>query len=456
VATNLLLLALAWRWFGPLAGALAGLLATLYAPLLYFELLLLRETCLVFTALALMFAFDVAARGAARRAGFAVGLALGIATLLKTLFLAFGVGAAVLLGLRWRARGQPAGIGLTFLALGVATALLPLLARNLAVGAPLLSIHSAAGPNLVLSNAYSPGAVVGGYRLRHMDDILGETGGAPLPTLVRTLGTYPSALAFLESVGGKLAASLHWYEEPDNSNFYLQRRYASVLRGLPIGFGLVGPLGLVGMVLAWRSRRGRGVAARSPGSPVADGVANLHWMVLVNLAVLVLFLVRDRFRLPLAAAMIPFAAYAAVELVRLAAARQWRVAVPAAAAVVVLGAWIARPLPEGKPLIRPIYYKALYTNYYEPRATAANAAGRAAEMPALLEDFLAHLPDDVRALGRDRPARSDADVDYARLLAGLHDAYALTLEASDRPAEAERARSRARELRALALVTGTP
>jgi 4-amino-4-deoxy-L-arabinose transferase-like glycosyltransferase len=94
------------------------------------------------------------------------------------------------------------------------------------------------------------------------------------------------------------------FEIPDSLDYYLYRETAPVLR-LPVpGFGLLGPLSLLGAALAWRRR----------GWPRL-----LIWFVVAYSVSIVVFFVFSRFRIVIAPALYVFAAHAAVEL-----ARRWR------------------------------------------------------------------------------------------------------------------------------------
>jgi 4-amino-4-deoxy-L-arabinose transferase-like glycosyltransferase len=69
VLANLLIYWLARRSFGDTVGALAGAMAVLYAPLMYYELILLREAPLTFAALACVAAVSWALEATALPAG---------------------------------------------------------------------------------------------------------------------------------------------------------------------------------------------------------------------------------------------------------------------------------------------------------------------------------------------------------------------------------------------------
>ncbi len=101
------------------------------------------------------------------------------------------------------------------------------------------------------------------------------------------------------------------YETPASLDYYLYRRHAPLLR-LPVpGFGLLGPLGLLGAVLAL----GRGGWPRM-----------LAIYVLASSIAVVAFFVLTRFRMVLVPALCVLAAFGAVE-----SYRRWRQALRAAA-----------------------------------------------------------------------------------------------------------------------------
>ncbi len=433
VATNLLLLALAWRLFGPVVGSVAGLLAALYGPMVQFEIVLVKESLVVFaTAGLLLLLHDVAERGSWRRL-VGTGFALGLAVLLKTLFLPFALLATGVLAGHAAWSGRSLWRTMALVLLGIGLALAPLVARNLAVGAPPFSVYSAGGPTFALGGTYEPAAGPGSLRVRVVHEIVHDTGGATLSTVWRTLQTYPSLQALGASMAGKLASCFFWYEEPDNTNFYHYQRHVPALRLMPVGFAAIAPLGLIGLLLSLRRR------------PIA--ILPALCMIALNVGVLALYMVRDRYRLPLVPALLPFAAFAPFEVARLA--REGRL-VPVGASVVAAAAltvWMARPLPEGKPRVQPAYDQASVVVHYQPRAKAALEAGRPKEAVEILEGAIHRAPGFLRDLGKERSAQTEAQAGHALLQAAVHDLYAHALDRDDRPVDSMEASRRAETLR---------
>jgi 4-amino-4-deoxy-L-arabinose transferase-like glycosyltransferase len=124
--------------------------------------------------------------------------------------------------------------------------------------------------------------------------------------------------------GRKLYCMFHGYEGHDNLSLLVQEEDLGWLTFF--GMGLLAPFGIAGCVLACRSaefRRGR------------------PWVMAALIAVPVLsmsiFYVGPRFRLGLAAMLMPFAAFALLELPRLLRARRLRAAFATITALLVLG-----------------------------------------------------------------------------------------------------------------------
>jgi len=109
---------------------------------------------------------------------------------------------------------------------------------------------------------------------------------------------------WLRVQGRKLRLFWGGYEMPASQDYYLYRRYAPLLRAPVPGFGLLGPLGLLGAILAFGRR----------GWPRLLAV----YVVASSLAV-VGFFVLTRFRMVVVPALCVLAAFGAVELVR-----RWR------------------------------------------------------------------------------------------------------------------------------------
>ena len=374
VLSNVLILLVAWRYFGALVGAVAGLLAVLCAPLLHYELLLLRDSLVVFAGLGLVWlAGNVRQRPTvASWAGF--GLACGVAMLLKTTLLALCLPLAaglVIVGFRRGAVGQNRGHQrlryVMAMVAGFAVAAAILVLRNALAGGPLY-ITSGNGAITFVSSNNVGYPTAGGFSIdiQRVGAIMCATQGHFLSAAVKTVGAHtPGSLVSL--FWHKFDHVWFWYEMPNNANFYYLRLHSAVLSWLPLTFFAVAPLGLVGLALAFGDRR-----------RIWPLLVLVAWIV----GILVVFLVLGRLRAVLMAGMIPFAALALVQIAR--GARRW----PAIAAVVLITLWTGRALPAGLPFISVTDWFTPYWVTYEAQVNALMAKGDTARAAQALEAFL--------------------------------------------------------------------
>ncbi len=429
VASGLLVYFITRRHFGDLAAVIAALLMLLYAPLLFYEFTLLRTTLITFFGLLIVLMFDRARRRERSLDWAAAGLIVGVAMMLKAhhvLMLPVGVGLA-LLGAPGKRRNRTKRAAV--FALGCAVGFAPAVGRNIRVGAPPLRTASGGAVTFALSNAARSGHV--GWDYDSAARVLGKTGGAFLPTVFQTLRTHPSPANYLRLLGIKVMAVMCTFEEPNNANVYYGQVYSSVLRRLPVTFGLVWALGALGMVLAvWQRAR----------------VGALLALVAANLAVLVGFMVLARFRLPLAAALLPFAGLTCAALIRAVCQRKWG---RSAGIVMATGAGMLLTISveaPGTTRVRPADVESGFRVYYAVKLRQAARYGDSAAAVAILRDALAHQPPVVRSLGPQRPPAGEAERQLAVFYAEL---YRLAADAAERAGchdEAASDRKRAAEL----------
>ncbi len=377
-ATVALVMYAARRFFSPAAAIVAGALAALYAPFVFFEGLILPATIIVFlNALAIaLFAGD-RRTGAART--LAGGIALGAAIaanppnvlLLPFVLLHLGLapggdgsggpesGSANAYGRTTHA--APRRIGLLPCALlalaGVAIVLAPVAIRNYLRAGEFIPLTTGGGVNFYIGN--NPGA--NGYyaaptyegrplgltpeeQWRRMTDIAqGETGHVLgesevsrfwLGAGLRWARAHPLQWAALS--WQKFIFFWNRYERANVENFYFHRRFPGVLRLPLLGFGLVAPLALLGAFLA----RGR-----------SHRLWLLYGGAIVYLATAVVFYVTARYRLPSLPFLLPLAAAAVVELIGVARRRRFAELALLGAALAVLAflsnVTVARDTPQG-------------------------------------------------------------------------------------------------------------
>jgi len=412
LGSNLLIYLIARRYFGLAAAAVAGSLAVLCGPLLFYELSLLRESLITFMWLGLVCLTDQALARGTWRWWALTGLACGLGVLLKITFFPFFLGVLAILFLHYRAAPRVLVPSAAALAGGLVLCLLPVMARNLAVGVPPLTLQSVAAITFINANAagFSPGE--GFFVSKHAAPIMANTDGAFIPAVLETLKTHASPWSYLKLLSSKFAAIWHWYEVPNNQNFYYFRLHSCILRYLPVTFLILSPLSLVGLALA--------AGGRLPGWP-------LYLAVAVNLGTLLLTDVFSRLRLPLVTLLIPFAALAIVRILK--CLRTGRIARTGAAiaAVLLLSLWTMRPLPDQHPLIRAVDYCVPYGTYYYPMAEKAMRIGDWVRAADTLAESLQYEPAVVKAMGVARAAGNEDEAQLASFFARVQQQYAQAL-----------------------------
>lgn len=431
-----LIFRIAEKLFDPGVGFLAGLLAALYGPLAYYETLLLKPVLIVFTSLVALLAFLRACEAPERRARFLLaGLASGLAFLAQSSAILF-LSAAVAL-VAWRERHAPRRLALavTSSTLGFGLALVPVALRNAAVAAPPFVFNATGGWTFLNHNAEDYDPWLGDAVTHHAGEIMSRTEGRLLPTAIETVRTHAGLAGWLRVALGKLACFAHWYEMPNNASYDYFRMQAPALARLTVSFALVLPLAAFGLLAGGLRGTGRRLLALQ---------------FLSGLATIAIFYSLGRLRLPVAVALIPFAAFGLVRLGRLARARQWAPFAAGLAYAALLSAYVLRPLPAGVTRLR-------VADYGVPNEIALNlmrwrAAGDAAGALRLARRQLALEPEDLRdadpRTGETRLALASARV--AGSFAPLHAAAAELLERAGRADEAREQRRRAAILSAIA------
>jgi len=360
--TCVLVYLLGRRVFGERAGITAGVLAAIYPLFLYFdaELLInvLENLLYVLALLLILRAVD----RAAPRGWLLAGLAVGAGAIARPTILTVAVAAVpwIVFALRDRGRGgrpdstsSPATIflALAVFAVGIAVPILPVTAYNVVRGGDTVLIASQGGLNFYLGN--NPNA--NGWSATAPEFPKDWWGGVNTAAAIaeRAAGRelHPSEIdrywygrafdfwrehpgAALQLLGQKLAIFWTDYEFGNNKDYYFFRRYAPMLR-LPLTFGVIGALSLVGMALFTRTRQS----------------ALLAIYVVVYMATIVAFFVCDKLRLPVVPVLMIFAAAALVRGFDLARARRWPPLAGGAAAVALLAVpmyvnWLGLPRPD--------------------------------------------------------------------------------------------------------------
>ncbi|MBN1347580.1 MAG: glycosyltransferase family 39 protein [Phycisphaerae bacterium] len=382
--TALLLASIGRRLFNPIVGLLAGILTAVYGPLLFYDFVGLRAS-LTTLALAgaiwcLVWAWPALREPAALRPGrfLLVGAVAGLGCLLRsnaTVLPVLVIAALVLFG--WRERRRMVAACLALVA-GFAVCLVPLVARNVVVGAPALSIEAVGPSTFYLANASgAPGTgwgMLGGFA-----EAMRRTDGRFGPLIGEALASYDSFTGPVGLLLAKLSATAHYFERTNNANPYYAERFSRLLRWGTVPYWVVLALAVAGLVATWSDRR------------------SLIWLyvaVLAPLLTIVLVYQTARFRLPMLVGLIPLAA-AAIECL---IARRGQV-VPIVVMIVVAGVFVRWPRDNDPPKVRP--------RDYQSGANVLVAAGRMAAGLAEAREAVNRSPDDplsrltlIRALAR--------------------------------------------------------
>jgi 4-amino-4-deoxy-L-arabinose transferase-like glycosyltransferase len=429
------------RYFGELAALVAAGLVLLYGPLLFYEFALLRAALIVLFGLLLVYLLDRAHQRRTALAWLGVGVSLSLSLALKAHFMLMALAAVGLLvgwcWKEWRQLGRCAG----GFVLGLLIGFSPVVVRNVVVGAPPLVTATSGPPTFLVSNARD--SAYASWGIDYGARVLGETNCAFLPTLIATLKTHPTVASYLRLLGAKVLATWHWYEVPNNANSYYGELHSRVLRVLPVSFGIIGPLAIVGAVLALR-RFGR--------------CAPLYFLMVTNLVVLYFFFAFARFRLPLAAGLAPFAGLTMAGLVRFLCARRWGAAGATLVACGLLALFTLSPLVAGQSLVRRVDADVGYRVFYGLKVRLALAEGDLDTAAEVLGESLDRQPAEVRALGPTRPARGVTEAELGSFYAEIYRRHAEVLQRAGRSTEAAEQLQRAAELwqACEALLPGAP
>jgi len=357
-ATCGLVMLCARRLFGRGAAVVAGCMTAFYAPLIFYEGVLVPATLAVF--LNILFVAVLAGADAPRRPRIlASGVILGAACLASPMTILMLPFAVIHLAARPRERWAFAPIvGRSFvLGAGVMLALAPVAIRNAVRTGEFVPLTTGGGINFYIGN--NPAAngfySVPTYRgtslgatpeeqWRMMQELASEASGRMLSQSGASRFWLAAGIDYLRG-NPRRAAALLWekcnffwnnYERANVENFYFHRRFTGVLRLPLLTFGALAPLGLLGIFLT-RSRARR--------------LWLLYGGVLACFLGALIFYVVARYRLPAVPFLAVYAGAAVVEILDLAKGRRAAelLLVLAAGAVLVFftNRQVARDTPFG-------------------------------------------------------------------------------------------------------------
>ncbi|MHC4945654.1 MAG: tetratricopeptide repeat protein [Planctomycetota bacterium] len=358
--TCLLIYALASRVFDRVTGLVAGLLAAIYKPFFFHETLIIKSSfVLFFITLALWLLLE-----ARRRKSIAFwifpGLALGFGILVRGNYMLFAPLAGLwILAALWKESRKRSVAALALFVLGTALPILPVTIRNYAVAGDFVLTTSQAGTNFYTS--HHPGNRTGTLESPPFINTIPafedqdfkreaerQSGAKDMKPSEVSRFWFRKGLAAIADDPGmfayrtwkKLRYATSDFEPPDNQSLYFVQEYFSTfLRVNLFSFGVIFPFALLGLAITFRQRT----------------TWLLHIFFAVYLVSLLIFYVFARSRLPLALALIIFAAYACVWFVRNYRSLQPRQWVPAALLFIAASVWVWWP-------VAPIKYTTIWSN----------------------------------------------------------------------------------------------
>ncbi|MFQ5491190.1 MAG: tetratricopeptide repeat protein [Phycisphaerae bacterium] len=409
--------------FGRAVAILAGLGAATYWMLIYFDGELLIVSLLVFLDLLMLWLMLRTADRPRPLSWLIIGIVLGASAIARPNILLFApavlIWIVVLHRSQWR---RVVGYGACFVA-GICIPILPVTVRNLVVGDDLVLISSQAGVNFFIGNnpdsdgmqAVVPGTSPEWWPGYHQSIARAEKAmGRDLKPSEVSQYYSGQAFQFMGDHPGDAAAlmlkklQMFWTRWEVSNNKIIQfsaQHYTPLLTYLPLRFGLVGPLGLLGLVLSL------GHAKR---------LFPLWGFVLIYMTSVVLFFVTARYRMPVVPVLLLLGAYAACRCIAVLRTRQWR-QLGLTLMILALAAMLVTPVP-----VNPTFQLA---QGYRSAGVAFHSQGKLAEAEPLLHKAVELAPNWPAAwsdLAHLLVARGRADQAVAQLrraLAVLPDSF---------------------------------
>ncbi len=301
---------LARKLYNRSVAVIASLIASSYGILIYFESELLLDSFLVlFDILLILYLLNT--RDNPKKYRWLIcGLILGLSAITRPniLFCIPFIWLWIYLSFKGRVKLKTLSAYCAILLLGMMVLVAPVTLRNYIVGKDLVLISSQGGINFYLGNnpqADGMSAIFYGADWQYRDfqfTAQKETGKNLKPSQISGY-YYQKGLDFILGQPAKssklLLKKLYLFwnkiEISNNQDIYFFKRYSSLIRILPLGFWIIGPLALTGIAISFLERR----------KIFLPFIFVISYMVTV-----VLFFVNARFRLPVIPFIIVFASYA--------------------------------------------------------------------------------------------------------------------------------------------------
>ncbi len=408
VITNLLVYLVTRRYFGDLAAAIAGILIILFGPLLFFELVLLRSSLAVFFGILVVYLLGSAIRKNTFIWWIITGIGCGLALLVHAFFMLFILGTIVILLFNFRKDKKNGIRSAGGVIIGVILVLSPVMIRNAALGAPVISLSNTGTLSFVTMNNEQFKSFIGwNMSTKYLSDIMGSSNGKFFKSILPTLMTHPTIGSYLGQVWDKLHATFSWFEIPNNVNFYFYREYASVLSLTFISFLILSPLALIGIFL--------GIIKRINAWPI-------YLMILVFLFPMLAFMVLSRYRIIFAGVLVPFAALTIAELLgSWKGWKNWLIII----SLVIVGYWTSKPGSERVSKLTKEDYSGMWSVHYGDTIKKALEQKQWHNIAGLLNDyFIRYEPDKIKNIKPFYHCNERSESDIFQFFSGMHESLA--------------------------------
>jgi tetratricopeptide (TPR) repeat protein len=305
---------LARKLFDRKVAILSAVLSSIYGVLIYFEDELLLDFLLVFFGVLLVLLLYRAEEKPKSSRFFTAGLVASLFAITRPNILIFIPFVLVWILFLLKVNLKRKIVFSLFFLIGFFMLILPVTVRNYLVGKDFVLISSQGGINFYIGNnpqADGTSAFLPPYGddWEYQDaayEVQGGIGKIPRPSEVSDYYLKKGTNFIIRSPQKFLSlfvkkAYLFWnsFESSNNQDIYFFRRYSSLIRILPVGFWIIGPLSLVGILLSLKSWRKYFLV--------------LTFVLSYSFSVL-LFFVNSRFRLPVLPFLIVLSSFALIQL----------------------------------------------------------------------------------------------------------------------------------------------
>ncbi len=308
------------RLFSRRVAIVASLLAATYGMLFYFENELLLDSFLIFFDLLLILSLLVAKDNPKFLNWLVCGIILGFSAITRPTVLVFIPFLWLWIFLLFTKEKRLKEV-LTFcliFVIGSALIISPVTLMNYLAGKDFVLIASQGGINFYIGNNENSDGMSAifykqDWQYQDFQKMAEKESGRNLKPSEISDFYYKKGIAFILNQPQKAfkllvkKSYMFWnkFEVSNNQDIYFFRRYSSLIRILPIGFWLIGPLGLVGMVFSFCHKRNRTT------NKWKNTILPMFFVFSYMLTV-VAFFVTARFRLPVIPFLIIFSAFVLV------------------------------------------------------------------------------------------------------------------------------------------------